>query len=416
MNKFHVHMGGGSVGRDGGRGIHPHPACSAALTLAAPGPKEKQVVELGTPHGCGGCTLNIVSTASFVPKKSSEPVQGSQWGNLHKQWEERCGVNTRGAEASHRREKTKKNWLEGTRVGEATNPGPWVWLAPATYAEAVTMPEWRLTEMAGRTGWKGGRGGRQQVQGGRGRPPTYQEAVSGTWQAHREPMRSAQLCSSTQFGQAQAGAGQLGRKGGEVGGGDRVRGIPRVATHPADWKAGGMPRWRGGGPHWWVSYWEPFHRDPSVGNSAKVGPSGGVGLRHGVRGPIAATFSSNVQRGRIHTTLTRKEGKGKGWTTRNPWDVLRRKGHTGKGNVATLVVDGRRVSMHPRNAGHGLPTQACEHLPADRTWSGPFRSAPACTQGKDAWGRSHEEGRGTGRGKGRGKGQGKGPGRRGQGT
>ena len=104
-NRSHVHTGGGSVGRDGGRGIYPHPACSAASTLAAPGQKEKQVVGLGAPNGCKGCTLNIVTTASTLPSEfRGQPVQGCEWGNLH-----------------------SGDWKHGERIGEAKNPGPWVW-------------------------------------------------------------------------------------------------------------------------------------------------------------------------------------------------------------------------------------------------------------------------------------------------
>ena len=143
-DRSHVHMGGGSVGRDGGRGIYPHPACSAALTLAAPGPKEKQVVGLGAPHGCAGCTLNIVPTTSstsrnpYSPTSSTawyEPVQSSGEGNLH--------------------EVTKWKWTEGERIGEAQNPGPW-----------VNQQQPRM-HVAGRAC-------------GRGRPPTYLEMMNSS--------------------------------------------------------------------------------------------------------------------------------------------------------------------------------------------------------------------------------------------
>ena len=63
-----------------------------------------------------------------------EPVQGSKVGILHKE------------------ERRKNNWMEGSRIGEAQNPGPWVWRPPKA-------------RLPGR--W-----------GGRGRPPSYAEMLS----------------------------------------------------------------------------------------------------------------------------------------------------------------------------------------------------------------------------------------------
>ena len=92
---------------------------------------------LGAPHGCDGCTLNIVTTGK-QPRQSvnMEPVQSSMVDNLHT------------------RKQKSWNWTLGTRLGEARNPGPWVWLQPPQRMAACN--------------------------GGRGRPPSYAEVVE--WQ------------------------------------------------------------------------------------------------------------------------------------------------------------------------------------------------------------------------------------------
>ena len=106
-----------------------------------------------------------------------------------------------------------------------------------------------------------------------------------------------------------------------------------------------------------------------------------------------------------------------GTCTENPWEALRRKTGGKPKHVAMLALDGWNVNRYPGNPGQRPLRQACEHLPLDRAWGGPFMVKPVAQQGKDSRGRSHmEEGRRTsGKGKGarngsKGKGAGKGSG------
>jgi hypothetical protein len=113
-------------------------------------------------------------------KPSKEPVQGSLVGILHKCTEQSD------SEEEH-------DWKKGARIGEASNPGPWVWLPepPAT----IDRPT------VGRVG-------------GRGRPPSYADVVrygqSAREQLPPPPPYEQVVQRSTGFIKGKGGKGRKG--------------------------------------------------------------------------------------------------------------------------------------------------------------------------------------------------------------
>ena len=113
-------------------------------------------------------------------KPSKEPVQGSLVGILHKCTEQSD------SEEEH-------DWKKGARIGEASNPGPWVWLPepPAT----IDRPT------VGRVG-------------GRGRPPSYADVVRYGQSAREQllppPPYEQVVQRSTGFTKGKGGKGRKG--------------------------------------------------------------------------------------------------------------------------------------------------------------------------------------------------------------